>query len=389
MKPIRILLCPDKPDWAFDNIANNIIRFAPEHFHIQKFYIGREVDEDIANLFALVAAQNIDVVHFFWREAAFKIFQPLAILNAAKKLQMEFNDLIDIIGNRVFTTSVYDHLFSSGEEFEHRANSFFMVDAYSVSSRKLFDIYSSARSIPKPDAVITDGVDLEFFTPSTSLGKNHKELTIGWVGNSDWGKKLGTDPKGYHNLFKPAMDILQQQDPRFRAQIADRQLVHIPFSDMPNYYRSIDLLACTSSIEGTPNPVLEAMACGVPIVATDVGVVPELFGPLQSRHIIQDPSPEKFSSMISKILKDKEHCHALSQENLSQIKDWSWQNRVRPWWGFWRDAIQQAQNPRFTKRRENALSQRCITQILSERHSDYSVGLISILSNLKSRLLNR
>jgi glycosyltransferase involved in cell wall biosynthesis len=46
--------------------------------------------------------------------------------------------------------------------------------------------------------------------------------------------------------------------------------------DMPERYRGLDLLLATSWHEGTPLAVLEAMASALPVVATDVGGVPEL-----------------------------------------------------------------------------------------------------------------
>jgi glycosyltransferase involved in cell wall biosynthesis len=49
--------------------------------------------------------------------------------------------------------------------------------------------------------------------------------------------------------------------------------------DMPEVYAACDVTVLTSSIEGTPNVLLESMACGVPVVATDASdnrlVVPE------------------------------------------------------------------------------------------------------------------
>lgn len=47
-------------------------------------------------------------------------------------------------------------------------------------------------------------------------------------------------------------------------------------SDMDQIYRAADILVLTSEHEGTPNVVLEAMAHGIPVVATRVGGVPEI-----------------------------------------------------------------------------------------------------------------
>ena len=47
-------------------------------------------------------------------------------------------------------------------------------------------------------------------------------------------------------------------------------------SDMPRFYAALDVLALTSVREGLPNVLLEAMASGIPVIATDVGDVPRL-----------------------------------------------------------------------------------------------------------------
>jgi glycosyltransferase involved in cell wall biosynthesis len=50
-------------------------------------------------------------------------------------------------------------------------------------------------------------------------------------------------------------------------------------NDMPDVYSACDVVRLTSEREGTPNVLLEAMSCGVPVIATDVAdnarIVPE------------------------------------------------------------------------------------------------------------------
>jgi len=360
-RPLRVLLCPDRPGWAFDNIANNIIRQAPDHFQITKFYMGDPATRELSSLFEQLAAENIDVLHLFWREDLFELLRPATILKAAKRLKISAAEVIDIICSCTLTTSVYDHLYLQKEQIFNGVLSYHMIDAYSVSSQKLEQIYSSVAEYPRPDAVITDGVDLATFKPGKSAQQNGlKTPVIGWVGNSAWGNSEGGDPKGYHRLFLPAIDILRQMNIPIKINVADAQSNRRTFAEMPDYYRSINLLACTSAMEGTPNPVLEAMATGLPIVSTDVGIVCEAFGAKQSKFICHDPTPEAFANLIKTIIEDKQLSCDISTENLAQIRSWSWKKRTEPWWSFWLSAVERSTDPRLAQRRVSAIVQSCL-----------------------------
>lgn len=61
-----------------------------------------------------------------------------------------------------------------------------------------------------------------------------------------------------------------------RLGVADRVAFLGPRSDVPEVLRAFDVFALTSITEGTPFAVLEAMAMGLPIVATPVGSIPEI-----------------------------------------------------------------------------------------------------------------
>jgi glycosyltransferase involved in cell wall biosynthesis len=46
---------------------------------------------------------------------------------------------------------------------------------------------------------------------------------------------------------------------------------NLPQSELPGYYAIADVLVLASSREGMPNVLLESLACGTPVIATDVG----------------------------------------------------------------------------------------------------------------------
>lgn len=78
---------------------------------------------------------------------------------------------------------------------------------------------------------------------------------------------------GREGAFEPVImrlvaELGMEQQVRFLGQA--------PASEMPDLMSAADVLCLASSREGWPNVVNEALACGTPVVATDVGAVPEM-----------------------------------------------------------------------------------------------------------------
>ena len=70
---------------------------------------------------------------------------------------------------------------------------------------------------------------------------------------------------------------------------------------MPIYLNAADLLLSTSLWEGSPNIVKEAMACNIPVVATEVGDIKYLFGDSEG-YYYTDPLPDRLAEKINYIL---------------------------------------------------------------------------------------
>jgi glycosyltransferase involved in cell wall biosynthesis len=76
----------------------------------------------------------------------------------------------------------------------------------------------------------------------------------------------------------------------------------IPHAELPSYLAKMKLLVLPSYTEGLPGVVLEAMACGTPVLATPVGAVPCVIKDKETGFLIRDNSPEGIAKDISESL---------------------------------------------------------------------------------------
>lgn len=104
--------------------------------------------------------------------------------------------------------------------------------------------------------------------------------------------------KGHHVLIELMPDISAEKDidlyiigginpegdysSELKQLIADKQITNVHFVDsvdqrhLPYWYAAADLFCLATSGEGCPNVVLESMACGCPVVVSDVGAVADI-----------------------------------------------------------------------------------------------------------------
>ncbi len=320
----RVMLVLDTEPWAFGNIARQLQRHLAERFEFR--LVPMDVVDNVIRV--LLLARDCDIIHFFWREHLQLIQSPYHQSYVAS-LGGDYGQFFDTyVRAKALSTAIYDHLLLEPEQLAERRPLYTdLLTGYYVGSERLRRIYAAVPGYPPPAAVLPDGVDRELFYPQrlerlrTTAGR---ELVVGWVGNSRWG---GTDQdyKGVETILKPAVAQLRAEGLPLRLALADRAAgTFIPHAEMVHWYASIDVYVCTSLIEGTPNPVLESMACGVPIVSTDVGIVPEALGPRQHEFILPERSIAALQAALRRLVREPHLLPELSEENLERAAAWDW-----------------------------------------------------------------
>ena len=145
--------------------------------------------------------------------------------------------------------------------------------------------------------VIPHEVDLDLFQPMSRnqarslLGLNHDKKYILFAANPE-------TPVKRFSLAKAAVERVRQLDPAAELLVVYKEKQ----TRLALYMNACNVLVFPSFQEGSPNIVKQAMACNLPIVATDVGDVRDVIGGTAGCSICP-PTAEDFAQALGKLLR--------------------------------------------------------------------------------------
>jgi glycosyltransferase involved in cell wall biosynthesis len=131
------------------------------------------------------------------------------------------------------------------------------------------------------------------------------DLTLVIAGGRGWGSED----------YRSTVDVLRLHDRvRFAGFVEDEHL--------PELYRGALLFVYPSLYEGFGLPVLEAMACGTPVITSNRASLPEVAG---DAALVVDPTrPEALAAAMTSILYDSELRQALRAKGLARAHTFTW-----------------------------------------------------------------
>jgi glycosyltransferase involved in cell wall biosynthesis len=165
--------------------------------------------------------------------------------------------------------------------------------------------------------VLRNGVDLDLFRPvDPSAAKTRLGLgtpTIASVGHLVARKRHDLVIRSLQAL--PAATLLiaggGPEEVKLKTLARDlgvdsrvRFLGPVPQKDLPTIYGAADALVLASDREGWANVLLEAMACGTPVVATNIWGTPEVVAVPEAGRLVDEATPQALATAVRELLAD-------------------------------------------------------------------------------------
>ena len=214
-----------------------------------------------------------------------------------------------------------------------------------VSEQTKADIMTSFGIPPSQIRVIPGGCRHESFhaniNPDSVKRKYHLNSYCLYVGNFHPHKNLFRLIQAFGALAKnacPQLVIVGNKDPRYfpgLQAMVERLglnanvlfLGYVPQNDLPGLYAGAEVFILPSLYEGFGLPLVEAMACGVPVIAAKGGAMEAV---VDKAGIMVDPTNiNEMAEAMNQVLANPELRGTLCERGLRQAKNYSWSTTAK------------------------------------------------------------
>jgi glycosyltransferase involved in cell wall biosynthesis len=192
---------------------------------------------------------------------------------------------------------------------------------FNLPDEKVTVIYEAPESIYQP---IEKNISKEFVKQKYGINSRY----ILYIGGLSQRKNIPEDYKlvivgKRERSFKKLINLIDALN--LEDKIIFTDFVKVPY--MPYLYSAADLFVYPSLYEGFGLPPLEAMACGTPVITSNLTSIPEV---TNEAALLIDPNDHvKLASAIEKVLNNPTQLEQMSKDGLKQASKFSWETCAR------------------------------------------------------------
>jgi len=301
-----ILFVVDSPGWAQDAKSRNLVRCLADEFDCHIVYQDRVRERELRS-------SNI-VVLYYWQQLRHPRIAALRSVFEAIHAHLAIG--------------ICSHFELEGERRTPGLHTLNELPAAVFANSRLLE-REFAPLLDRPLYYTPNGVDCSFYTPRTSP-RRPGPLRVGWAGSlTNHG-----DKRGYHDIIVPATNRTDGVELRTAAR-EDRWR---GAEEMREFYRELDVYLCASRTEGTPNPCLEAAACGIPLLSTAVGNMPEFIENSQNGLIVER-TVDAFADALGTLTRSPELVAAMGESARCTALTWDWKVQSDSYRAMFRDLL--------------------------------------------------
>ncbi|MGB3459366.1 MAG: glycosyltransferase family 4 protein [Halobacteriota archaeon] len=187
--------------------------------------------------------------------------------------------------------------------------------------------------------VIPNGVDTKLFSTIKKQERNSNQIL--WIGRFVPGKGVEYLIDAFNILIKeypnlklimigkgPLKGNIEQKIQNLNLRKNITIMNFVPNSNLPKIYQNSDVFVLPSINEGVPRTILEAMACGLPIVCT---ALPQLINIVEGcGFLVPLRDPQALADAIFRIISDKELAQKLGENGRKKVvENYSWEDTVK------------------------------------------------------------
>ena len=204
--------------------------------------------------------------------------------------------------------------------------------------------------------MIPNGVDCEIYQSAsradlTQFGIPPNSQTAIFVGRLDPQKdplllldamkRVAADHPDFHLLIVGDGPLHDELSRKLNAlQLTDRVHLIGRRQDVPSLLKSCQFLVLPSQWEGMPNVVLEAMASGLPVIATSIEGTTELIRHSENGLLISPGSVEEIIAMMSRLLRNPAEAQTLGTAAQATVAaEFTWDTMVDRYCALYRSIL--------------------------------------------------